>query len=42
MATAHNEPGDAARFKRAGADGFVAKPMEPDRLRAELNRLVRA
>lgn len=42
MATAHNEPGDAARFKRAGADGFVAKPMEPDRLQAELNRIVRA
>lgn len=42
MATAHNEPGDAARFKRAGADGFVAKPMERDRLTAELNRLIRA
>ena len=42
MATAHNEPGDAARFKRAGADGFVGKPMERDRLMAELNRLIRA
>jgi CheY-like chemotaxis protein len=42
MATAHNEPGDAARFKRAGADGFVAKPMELERLKAELLRVTGA
>jgi len=39
MATAHNEPGDAARLKRAGADGYLAKPLEVDALVAEL-RLV--
>ena len=42
MATAHNEPGDAARFKRAGADGFVGKPMELDQLKAELTRVIGA
>ncbi len=42
MATAHNEPGDAARFKRAGADGFVGKPMEIDQLKAELMRVIGA
>lgn len=42
MATAHNEPGDAARFKRAGADGFVGKPMELDQLKAELMRVIGA
>ena len=36
MATAHTEPGDAARFRRAGADGYLAKPLEIDQLRAEL------
>jgi len=40
MVTAHTEPGDAARFRRAGADGYVAKPMEIDKLRAELVRLL--
>ncbi len=35
MATAHNEPGDAARLKRAGADGYIAKPLELDALSAE-------
>jgi CheY-like chemotaxis protein len=42
MATAHNEPGDAARFKRAGADGFVGKPMDLDQLKAELTRVIGA
>jgi CheY-like chemotaxis protein len=40
MATAHNEPGDAARFKRAGADGYVAKPIEMAALQAEFARLL--
>jgi CheY-like chemotaxis protein len=40
MATAHTEPGDAARFKRAGADGYVAKPMDAEQLRAELDRVI--
>ena len=40
MATAHTEPGDAAKFKRAGADGYVAKPIEIEHLQAELKRVV--
>jgi CheY-like chemotaxis protein len=40
MATAHAEPGDKARFKRAGADGYVAKPIDQDQLQAELTRVV--
>lgn len=40
MATAHTEPGDAARFKRAGADGYVAKPMEIAYLKSELERVI--
>ncbi len=40
MATAHAEPGDAARFKRAGADGYVSKPIDVEQLKAELDRLV--
>jgi CheY-like chemotaxis protein len=39
MATAHTEPGDAARFKRAGADGYLSKPIDIDQLKAELDRL---
>ena len=39
MATAHTEPGDAARFKRAGADGYVAKPLTAENLAAELLRV---
>lgn len=39
MATAHTEPGDAARFKRAGADGYLAKPLDAEQLRLELARL---
>ena len=39
MATAHTEPGDAARFKRAGADGYIAKPLDVDQLKAELQRV---
>jgi len=40
MATAHAEPGDAAKFKRAGADGYVAKPIEIEHLKAELKRVL--
>ena len=40
MATAHTEPGDAAKFKRAGADGYVAKPIDIEHLKAELNRVL--
>ena len=41
MATSHAEPGDAARFKRAGADGYVAKPLEVEALKAEIQRVLR-
>jgi len=40
MATAHVEPGDAARFRRAGADGYLAKPLDVDQLQAELTRVL--
>ena len=40
MATAHTEPGDKARFKQAGADGYVAKPISLENLAAELSRLL--
>ena len=39
MATAHAEPGDAARFQRAGADGYVIKPIELAQLKLELQRV---
>ena len=41
MATAHVEPGDADNFKRAGADGYVAKPIVLQDLHAELERVAR-
>ena len=40
MATAHVEPEDAARFRRAGADGYLAKPIEIDQLRVEMARVL--
>ena len=40
MATAHTEPGDAAKFKRAGADGYVPKPLDIEAVRAELKRVM--
>lgn len=39
MATAHTEPGEAARYRRAGADGYLPKPLEIDALKVELHRL---
>jgi len=39
MATSHDEPGDRARFTRAGADGYIGKPLEIGALTAELQRL---
>ncbi|MGI9133415.1 MAG: response regulator [Rhodoferax sp.] len=41
IATAHIEPGDRARFKQAGADGYVGKPIEQAQLQAELLRVTR-
>ena len=40
MATAHDEPGDRARYKKAGADGYVAKPIDQNALQAELQRVL--
>jgi CheY-like chemotaxis protein len=40
MATSHDEPGDAARFKRSGADGYLCKPLEIERLQAEISRVL--
>lgn len=40
MATAHTEPGDRARFKKAGADGYVGKPIDQNALQAELLRVL--
>lgn len=39
MVTAHTEPGDKAKFKQAGADGYVAKPLQIEHLSAELDRV---
>ncbi|MDT8991866.1 response regulator [Curvibacter sp. APW13] len=40
MATAHTEPEERTRFRKAGADGFVAKPIELEALRTELARVM--
>lgn len=40
MATAHTESGDKARFRQAGADGFVAKPIQIEQLKAEFKRVL--
>lgn len=40
MATAHAEPGDAAKFEQAGADGYVAKPISITDLKSELKRVL--
>lgn len=39
MVTAHDLPSDRQRMLSAGADGYVAKPLDADPLRAELRRL---
>jgi CheY-like chemotaxis protein len=42
MVTSHDEPGDAGRFKRAGADGYLPKPLNVAQLSAELARFMSA
>ncbi|MGQ9724744.1 MAG: response regulator [Tepidimonas sp.] len=42
MVTAHDLPEDRRRLQQAGADGFVAKPIDAERLAAELKRVVGA
>lgn len=38
--TAHGLDEDRVRSKQAGCDGYLVKPIDPQRLRAELDRLV--
>lgn len=40
IATAHTDPGDIQKFKSIGADGYVAKPIEIEQLKAELKRVL--
>ena len=40
MVTAYVEPGDVARFKLAGADGYVAKPLDMQQLQDECLRVL--
>lgn len=40
MATAHSEPGDRARFIKAGADGYVIKPIDISQLQTELTEVM--
>jgi len=39
MATAHTEPEDIVRFRRSGADGYLSKPLDIDKLKVELGRV---
>lgn len=41
MVTAFDLPSDRARMLAAGADGYVAKPLERTALEAELQRVLR-
>jgi len=41
MVTAFDMPSDKARFLAAGADGYLAKPLERTALEAELQRVLR-
>lgn len=41
MVTAFDLPSDRARFMIAGADGYLAKPLERAALEAELRRVLR-
>jgi PAS domain S-box-containing protein len=38
--TAHALQGDRERFLEAGMDGYIEKPIRPDRLRAEMERFL--
>ena len=41
MVTAFDLPADRARFLHAGADGYVAKPLERSALETELKKVLR-
>jgi CheY-like chemotaxis protein len=40
IVTAHDLPGDREYFLSAGADGYVAKPINMSKLRAEIQRVL--
>jgi DNA-binding response OmpR family regulator len=40
MATSHDEPGEALRYQKDGADGYLCKPLDLERLKAELERVL--
>lgn len=40
MVTAHDLPADRECFRLAGADGFVAKPLDKDSLQREVQRVL--
>lgn len=40
MATAHTEQGDRQRLIEAGADGYISKPILPNPLQMELQRVM--
>lgn len=42
IATAHDLPGDRERFIAAGADGYVAKPIDFERLQSEFSRVLKS
>lgn len=42
MVTGHDLPSDRERLLKAGADGYVAKPMETAALQREMERVMRA
>ena len=41
MATSHDERGEALRYEKAGAYGYLCKPLDLDGLRAEIERVLR-
>lgn len=40
MMTAHTETGDGARLHAAGADGYIAKPIDPLQFASEIARVL--
>lgn len=40
MVTGHAEPGDRERLRAAGADGYVAKPIQPHNFVQEIQRVL--
>lgn len=40
MLTGHAEPNDVVRLKKMGADGYIAKPLDINKLKVELSRVV--